>query len=312
MKKKSVCIIMATYNGERFLKEQLDSILGQTYKDWMLFVSDDGSTDNTLKILKEYQEKLGKDKLIIAKNNRDRHGAKENFCFAIDNAPEADYYFFSDQDDVWKKDKVELQVREIQKLKGPALVYCDGEIVGKDLKKVTEETMSERFSKMPKKNTLAESVFTNRVAGCTMCLNKELLDAAKGLDASKIIMHDFYIVLYALSYGSLKFLDKTLNCYRQHENNVMGAGVDYIETTIPQKIAKFFSKKYHEKWHKDTLEYIDQATQLIERNPEKENEVVKRFLEISKRKGVFSKVISYYKNHYRTGKAWWIIIERGF
>jgi len=311
MKKKSVCIIMATYNGERFLKEQLDSILGQTYKDWMLFVSDDGSTDNTLKILKEYQEKLGKDKLIIAKNNRDKHGAKENFCFAIDNAPEADYYFFSDQDDVWKKDKVELQVREIQKLKGPALVYCDAEIVDQDLKPVSKKTLSEQFTKMPKKHTLARSFLANRVAGCTMCLNKELLDAAKGLEASKIIMHDFYIVLYALSYGSLKFLDKTLNFYRQHEYNVMGAGTDYVQTSLFQKVFKLFSKDFRRKWHEEAQEYFIQTEYLIERNPEKENPEAKNFITVSKRKHILSRIIGFYFYRYRT-KDWWVTIERGF
>ena len=310
-KHPKACIIMATYNGEKYLREQLDSIIAQTYKDWVLYISDDGSKDNTVKILKEYQKKLGKDKLIITKNSRSKHGAKENFCFAIDTAPEADFYFFSDQDDVWEKDKVKLQLEEIEKLSGPSLVYCDGKIVDENLKPITEKTISEQFSKIPKKKPLNRSVFANRIAGCTMCINRELLEAAKNLNPEKIIMHDFYIVLYALSFGNLVFLDKVLNLYRQHGNNAMGAGVDYVQTSLKTKISKFFNKNFHKKWREDTRKYLVQAEHLIEKNPDKENPVMEKFIKISKYKNGAHRVISFYINHYRT-EDWWVLIERGF
>lgn len=302
---------MATYNGERFLRDQLDSIIAQTYKNWKLYVSDDNSSDNTVKILKEYQKKLGKDKIIIAKNTSDKHGAKENFCFAIDNAPEAEYYFFSDQDDVWRKNKIELQLKEIKKLgQGQRLVYCDAEIVDQNLKLVESKTLSERFTKLPKKWTLERSLFVNRVAGCTMCISRELLDAAKNLKTSEICMHDFYILLSALSLGKVKFLNETLNLYRQHEHNVMGADKKE-KSNLRQKLLKIFDKELHKKWHEDNWQHYRQAKHLLERNPEAKLKTIQKFLKIANYRSGIKRVFSLIINHFWT-KDWWTIIEKGF
>ena len=303
------CVIMATYNGEKYLREQLDSIIAQSYTNWILYVSDDGSKDKTIDILKEYQKKLGKNKLIFSKNPRDKHGAKYNFCYAIDTAPKADYYFFSDQDDVWDKDKMKLQIKEAEKLSGQALVYCDAKIVDENLKPLGKETLSERFTKMPKKHTLERSLFVNRVAGCTMCINYELLEASRKLQPEEICMHDFYILLSALAFGEVKFLDKTLNFYRQHENNVVGA--KQVNSSLKQKIFKMFDKKLHQEWHEDNWQHYRQARHLLERNPGKDLKIIQKFLKIAEFKSGIHRIFSLEINHFRT-KDWWTIIEKGF
>lgn len=100
-----ICILMSTYNGEKFLAEQLQSIEGQTHKNWRLVISDDGSSDNTLAIAKQFQSKWGDDRLEI------RQGPQQGFCqnflsMACDTTLRADLYAFSDQDDVWMADKL--------------------------------------------------------------------------------------------------------------------------------------------------------------------------------------------------------------
>jgi len=110
-----IAILMCTYNGEQFLNEQLDSIQNQNYKNWTLYVNDDGSKDKTLNILKAYQKKWGIKKIII------RRGPQKGFCqnfFQIinDKKINADLYFLSDQDDVWMPNKLSHTLKKISKL----------------------------------------------------------------------------------------------------------------------------------------------------------------------------------------------------
>ena len=312
--KKLVCIIMTTYNGEKFLEDQLDSITTQSYKNWILYVSDDGSSDKTLQILRKYQRKLGKDKLIIRKNSAKRHGAKYNFCDAINTAPEADYYFFSDQDDVWDKDKVKILVSENSRLgEGPVLTYCNAKIVDENLKPISSETLVDKFTPIPSSDRLARSLFVCRVAGCTMCLNRELLELSKNVDPEQIHMHDFYILLLALSLGKVKFIDKTLNSYRQHPEQVMGTRQE--KSGIFKKFTKLFNKELHKEWRIDNLRHYSQAEQILEKDfsPEfyKSREILEKFIKISKYKSKIHKILSFYIYKYRT-KDWWTIIEKGF
>ena len=109
-----ICILMSTYNGGKFLSEQLESIDNQTHKNWRLVISDDGSSDNTLTIAKQFQDKWGSDRLEI------RQGPQQGFCqnflsMACDNTIRAGLYAFSDQDDIWMPDKLERAVRYFDK-----------------------------------------------------------------------------------------------------------------------------------------------------------------------------------------------------
>ena len=130
-----VCILMSTYNGEKFLAEQLQSIENQTHKNWRLVISDDGSSDNTLAIAKQFQSKWGNDRLEI------RQGPQQGFCqnflsMACDTTLRADLYGFSDQDDVWMADKLARAVAYFNANNNSELprVYCGRtEIVDENL-----------------------------------------------------------------------------------------------------------------------------------------------------------------------------------
>ena len=126
MKQKTTAILLATYNGEKFLREQLDSLLQQTYSDWTLYIHDDGSTDSTKEIIKEYEQKYENITMLRYPSQK---GAKNNFMSLLERV-EANYYLFCDQDDVWRKDKVEKEMARMMVLEKdfpgkPVLVFSD-------------------------------------------------------------------------------------------------------------------------------------------------------------------------------------------
>lgn len=220
-----IAIVMATYNGEEYIKEQLDSIINQTYKSWNLFIHDDGSTDNTLRIINDYIDKY--DEKIKLISGPKTGGAKNNFFYLMKHV-DANYMMFSDQDDVWLKDKVEKtfhKMKEVEKKndKKPILVYSDLSVVDENLNVISPK-MSEYqkfdMNNLRTKDFLAE----NKVTGCTMMINKTLKDyACQAETYNDIIMHDWWIALLASSTGIIEFISEPLILYRQHGDNSVGA-----------------------------------------------------------------------------------------
>ena len=125
---EKIDILLATYNGEKFVKEQIESILNQTYENFNLIISDDASTDNTLNILEEYEKKDTRIKVFKKEKNK---GLIDNFEFLLKNVT-SDYFMFSDQDDIWKKDKIEKSINKLKE-ESLGLVYTDLEIVDEKL-----------------------------------------------------------------------------------------------------------------------------------------------------------------------------------
>ena len=133
---EKIDILLATYNGEKYIKEQIDSILNQSYTNFNLIISDDSSTDSTVEILKEYEKKDERIKLIVQKENL---GYIKNFEYLLTQV-NSKYYMFSDQDDFWVNDKVLKSYNKLVK-ENLDLVFCDLEIVDENLNKVNESMM---------------------------------------------------------------------------------------------------------------------------------------------------------------------------
>ncbi|CCK20086.1 glycosyltransferase family 2 protein [Lactococcus laudensis] len=214
-----VNIVLSTYNGARFLAEQLESIQKQTFTDWQLLIRDDGSTDTTPKIISEF---VASDPRIRFINEHDRQnvGVIKNF-FTLVKYDVADYYFFSDQDDVWLPDKLATMLAEAVKhdLSQPLMVYMDLSVVDQDLI-VTQSSMIRSQSHHANTTLLAE-LTENTVTGGVAMINHAL--AEKWLDTNDIIMHDWYLALLATATGKLVYIDTPGELYRQHDNNVLGA-----------------------------------------------------------------------------------------
>lgn len=219
MVKVNICL--STYNGDKYLAEQIESIIAQEYQNWQLLVRDDGSSDNTVDIIKDY---IIKDSRIMLINDEDTSnvGFVSSF-FELLKYTTADYYFFCDQDDVWLPNKISvmLDVMEKEDKKIPIMCYSDLSIVDKDLN-MMYPSMIKSQGKFPN-ITLAQEIITNTVTGCASAINDSLCQLWKNSEG--IDFHDWYLALLASSTGKLVFVDESTVFYRQHETNVAGASV---------------------------------------------------------------------------------------
>lgn len=235
-----IAILMATYNGEKYICQQIDSILSQTCKDWELYIHDDGSTDNTIAAVESYVEKYpNKIHLIDGKSTG---GAKYNFFYMFGQV-EAPYYMTCDQDDVWLDKKIELTYDKMLTIENkadvPCLVYTELRVVDSELNTIAD-TMSGYQSLDCHKRTINQFILQNSVTGCTMMVNRTLRDKMLRItDIDNTIMHDWWAALVAAQFGKTAFIDEPTILYRQHGDNSLGAlGINklsYIVRRVWQK-----------------------------------------------------------------------------
>lgn len=235
-----IAILMATYNGEKYICQQIDSILSQTCKDWELYIHDDGSTDNTIAAVESYVEKYP-DKIHLI-DGKSTGGAKYNFFYLFGQV-EAPYYMTCDQDDVWLDKKIELTYDKMLTIENkadvPCLVYTELRVVDSELNTIAD-TMSGYQSLDCHKRTINQFILQNSVTGCTMMINRALRDKMLHLtDIDNTIMHDWWAALVAAQFGKTAFIDEPTILYRQHGDNSLGAlGINklsYIVRRVWQK-----------------------------------------------------------------------------
>ena len=214
-----VNILLAAYNGERFIKEQIASIQAQTFSDWTLLVRDDGSSDKTRAIVLKMAQDDPRIHLIDA-DSQDNLGVIKSF-HRLMTYESADYYFFSDQDDVWLPNKLELSLKCAQTYPKdkPLLVYTDLKVVDQSLL-VLHESMIHTQSDHAN-TSLIQELTENTVTGGTMLINYDL--AQRWTITDDLVMHDWYLALLAAALGHLVYLDEPTELYRQHDANVLGA-----------------------------------------------------------------------------------------
>jgi glycosyltransferase involved in cell wall biosynthesis len=219
MQKKTIAILMATYNGQQFLAEQLHSIAQQTHANWRIVLSDDGSSDDTLLIVQKFQRQDGSDRLET------RLGPKQGFCLnflsmACDDSIRADYYAFADQDDVWMSDKLERALAYFDSALDKVIprVYCGR------TQSVDEQLNHLGYSPLfclPRsfRNALIQSI----AGGNTMVFNqaaKELIEQA-GLQV--VVSHDWWLYQLIKGAGGIVYYDPQPSIlYRQHPNALVG------------------------------------------------------------------------------------------
>lgn len=225
-----VTILLATHNGERYLAQQMDSIIDQTHNNWRVFVSDDRSTDNTCSLINAYIKRYP-EKIEFIDNSNGFGSACANFFFLLKQAVERDidYVMFCDQDDVWAADKIEISLKamiEAEVKAGaqcPLLVFTDLEVADSQMNLHSKSFMT--YSHLKGTRTLLRHLLIqNVVTGCTMMINKALSKLSLQNDEETcVLMHDWWIALTASTLGKIIFLDVVLVRYRQHEKNSIGA-----------------------------------------------------------------------------------------
>lgn len=219
-----VCILLATYNGELFIEQQIDSIIYQTYKSWYLIIHDDGSTDKTIEIVKRYQERYPH-KISLIEDGFVLGSAMLNFSHLLDIINPG-YIMFCDQDDIWFKNKIELSMyrmlkTEINNPNKPIIIHTDLTIVDENLNVVARSMF--RHQRLLKSQTFLETVVRNNVTGCTMLINAKAYESAMPLSGNSL-MHDWWFTLKTLSSkGIVEFVDEPTMFYRQHCSNTVGA-----------------------------------------------------------------------------------------
>lgn len=216
---------MATYNGEKYIEDQLSSILSQSYTDWSLYIRDDGSTDSTCKILESYASQYNNIHLI---KDDDRLGPKISFIRMLENVDSV-YYMFADQDDYWLVDKIRLFVEEIEKLKyekKPVIVCSDLKVVDEKLNLICPSFWEFSGFKIDEFNNFTFHWFWNNINGCSMMINQEVKQIALPVP-KEAFMHDSWIVLSTLAHNGIVIpIQKSTMLYRQHQCNSVGARHD--------------------------------------------------------------------------------------
>ncbi|MBB3990613.1 glycosyltransferase family 2 protein [Croceicoccus naphthovorans] len=218
-------ILLATYNGAAFLPEQLGSLLSQTHTDWRLLVRDDGSTDGSLQIVKDWARDNDVDCRVVDEGTSNI-GASASFGKLLE-ASSAPYFAFCDQDDVWLPTKLEKTLNAIQDAEdttiGPVLAYCDLVVVDRNL---TEIAPSFRefcsIGTIPTERAIRKLVVQNTVTGCATMGNAALRETAIPV-ATEARMHDWWLALVACQFGTIIEINDALILYRQHGNNTLGA-----------------------------------------------------------------------------------------
>ena len=266
-----IYILLSTYNGEKYLKAQLDSLSSQTYKNFKLIARDDGSSDKTLEILKSYDIEL-----LPSNENL---GVKSSFetllKYAFENS-DADYFMFCDQDDVWNQDKVKLTLQkmyEMEKLykNTPILVHTDLEVVDENL-----HTINPSFMKLQnlneKKNGLNNLLIQNTITGCTAMINRDLAKLCLPM-SSNAIVHDWWVGLVASYFGKIGYLQQSTIKYRQHTSNTIGAkgfDIGFVLKSISKKVSlggnisqsKGFFQQFKNELDEDTIEMLQEFISL--------------------------------------------------
>ena len=226
-----VCILLSTYNGEKYLEEQLDSLVKQESVDIDILVRDDGSTDGTTNILNKWQNK-GYLKWYSGKNK----GYALSFMDLVQNSGEYDFYAFCDQDDIWLPKKLISAIDKLEELKSPVKLYCSNLYYYKN---------GENFGLIKKqvpRYDIYTSIIQNIAAGCTIVFNRELKNIMTQCTPNYLIAHDFWAYQVAMIFGEVYHDENSYIYYRQHDNNQIGAKTSIIDKW-ERRIKRLFSKK---------------------------------------------------------------------
>lgn len=290
-------ILLATYNGERYIKEQIESLLNQTYQDFHIIVRDDGSTDNTQAILDGYASSYP-EKFVVINDGISAGGAAANF-FELMKHSQADYIMFCDQDDVWKKDKVQYSLDLLKKAEEeygedtPLLAYTDYHTVDENLNSTNENKKGNIVYRH--NDRLNYLLIQNYITGCTIIINKKLLNIASVQYQPEILMHDWWLALCASAFGRIVYSNKETMLYRQHSDQSVGR----IDVSSPKYI---FSKLINPETKKQDHKCEVQAQLFLrcygDKLSDENQKCIYRFATIRKEPKKLKRISILFRGHY--------------
>jgi len=307
-----VQILMSTYNGEQYIRTQLESIVNQDIEKKSLLIRDDGSSDNTVGIIEEFAQNYPWIKYYCGKNI----GSRKSFMELLYNSdPDAAYIALADQDDLWLPEKLRkaqmcLENSTLNGKKIP-LLYCgDKQIVGRNLEKL-DVHVERKVRKISFGNALVQNICT----GCTAVMNQELATLIKeyrSTDLENMIMHDWWLYLVASCFGRVYYDTNAYILYRQHGNNVYGAMIgrrDLLRYRISQ-----LSKPRGEIYQQAEMFWEIFQTKLEEPEYVNERKMIRKFLESRKHimgRGVLASDRHYYRQKWSDDIVFRLIVLLG-
>lgn len=275
---------MSTYNGEKFIRTQIDSILAQNCQaDIDIIVRDDGSKDSTLKILEEYGIKY---------YTGDNFGPAKSFFELIKRTEGYDYYAFADQDDFWNDNKIEKSMKALESYKGPALMYSNPELVDSGLNTLNRKV----YRKIPRTN-METVICAGNIIGCTIMFNEALARVVREKELpTKIRMHDYYLAAVCVAVGgSIIYDNNSYMKYRQHGGNTEGVPVSSSDT-IGNRLGEIKTKSI--------ISIADQSREILDAYYSEIPNINKKWLEkvSNYRKSVINRILLAlsFKTHYIT------------
>lgn len=233
-RQSSVAILMATYNGERYITAQIRSVVDQSWPRWRLYIRDDGSQDGTAAIVSQFAEEFP-DRISVFPSGGTRLGADGNFSYLLEHA-ESDYFMFCDQDDVWLPQKVEKSLQCMWALEAnhgsaiPLLVHTDLRVVDTNLSELDSSVWHYGHHDPAFSQQLNRLLIQNMVFGCATLINARLKELATPIPDG-VVQYDWWLALVSVCLGATGYISEPTLLYRQHGENSVGAarwGLSYV------------------------------------------------------------------------------------
>ena len=231
---KTITVIMSAYNGSKYIEAQLDSIFQQVGVKVLCYVRDDGSTDDTLQVLKKYVSTSGE--LIICEG--ENVGWERSFLLALKDAPQADYYAFADQDDIWFEDKLISGIKMLEKegsKNKPCMYHCNKISVTEDLK-----PLAHQVRRTPRPLNRQNALIQEYAQGCSIIMNENARQLITKYIPREKIAHDFWCGLLCYLFGEVIYDNKPHFYHISHGNNASGEG--HIIGSWKRRLKKFFAE----------------------------------------------------------------------
>lgn len=286
-------MVLSTYNGEKYIREQIDSVLAQSYSNIELLVRDDGSRDATVDIVEEYCNRHNNVRMYKG----DNLGVTLSFYDLLKNVPEdAEYIALCDQDDVWFVDKIETAIKAIASINGPAL-YCEKPMLVDEKLKPLKDNIQRHRPKITFGNAIIENVCT----GCTVVFNRALYDIINEKWPKHSLIHDWWIYQVAVCFGKVVYNETPHIYYRQHGGNQIGQDDNRLDL-MKRQISSL--KKFKGKYTAQMYEFVKTFS------PKGENGYLARLMVGTRRSVKCRWKILFERRIYRQGK-WDNILFKG-
>lgn len=251
-----VAILLPTYNGEKYLRAQIDSLLAQTSQNFIIVTRDDGSSDDSVAIIAQYAVDHPAQFHVVTTDGKNL-GACGSFSFLMSYVLRRKstlgmskaYTMCCDQDDVWYSQKLAVSMQHMTKLESdhpnsPALIHSDLQVVDENMQEIAPSFVAYQGLN-PDKKTFGRMLISNTVTGCTALVNEELAVLAMPVPEGAI-MHDWWLALVVSAFGEMKFISEPLVHYRQHQANTLGAKKFVRKPLKKRFISRLTAKEYKE------------------------------------------------------------------